>query len=145
MFYLCHFRPSFAEGFVQRLLKVCTDIKTPQNERCFAAAYVGGFVSKAKYLRNASCLTTFEILLQWSLAYIDLYNRNYPFLHSISKREAKNHPLFYSACQALFRIYSHHQNLIELKWKTDSKVIYLFGICVFPCLAIVLGTSLHNS
>ena len=122
MFYFCHFRVSFAEGFVKRLLQVCTDTKTPHYERCFAAAYVGGFVSKAKYLRHASCLTTFEILLQWAVGYIQVYNRTYPFLHTIGTREAKNHPLFFSVCQAIFRIYSHHQNIIDSKCKTDSKV-----------------------
>ena len=122
MFYFCKYRVSFAEEFVRRLLKVCIDLKVPQHERCLAAGYVGGFISKAKYFRNASSLTTFEVLSGWTIAYIDLYNRSYPFSHSMNPSDSKKHPLFFNVCQALFRIYNHHQYVLEKKWKADRKV-----------------------
>ena len=84
IFYLCSFRTQFAEEFVSRLMRLCTDTKRPTHERCFAAGYIGGYVSKAKYLRHTSAFNTFEVLIQWIAAYIQLYKKRYFFIHFLS-------------------------------------------------------------
>ena len=60
---------------MSRLMRLCTDTKRPTHERCFAAGYIGGYVSKAKYLRHMSAFSTFDILIQWLIAYIQLYKK----------------------------------------------------------------------
>ena len=77
MFYLCSFRTQFAEEFVSRLMRLCTDTNRGGHERCFAAGYIGGYVSKAKYLRHMSAFSTFDILIQWLAAYILMYTKRY--------------------------------------------------------------------
>ena len=64
MFYLCSFRTQYAEEFVNRLMRLCTDTQRPTHERCFAAGYIGGYISKAKYLRHMSAFATFDILVK---------------------------------------------------------------------------------
>ena len=50
----------------------------------------------------------------------------YPFVINISQRDAKSHALFYAVCQAVFRIYSHHQRTFDSMFQSDSKVEYTY-------------------
>eukprot|EP00484_Ammonia_sp_Unknown_P030177 CAMPEP_0197030300 /NCGR_PEP_ID=MMETSP1384-20130603/9558_1 /TAXON_ID=29189 /ORGANISM="Ammonia sp." /LENGTH=614 /DNA_ID=CAMNT_0042459617 /DNA_START=12 /DNA_END=1856 /DNA_ORIENTATION=+ len=147
MFYLCSFRSQFAEEFVSRLMKLCTDTHRPSHERCFAAGYIGGYVSKAKYLRHMSAFTAFDILIQWLLAYTQIYKKQYPFVANIGPREAKNHQLFYAVCQAVFRIYAHHQHTFDSMFQTNSKIphsIYQITQCCLQPFKYCHGVLVLN-
>ncbi|ETO36161.1 RRN3 RNA polymerase I transcription factor -like protein [Reticulomyxa filosa] len=135
MFYLCHLRPQFAEEFTSRLLRLCTDTGKPTHERCFAATYVGGFISKAKYLRQASCLVALDILLQWLSGYVTTYCKSNLFNMTMPAKEVVNHQLFYAVCHAAFRIYCRESECLESAIESHPQVP--------DCLQIVLNSSLQ--
>merc|ERR1712154_63145 len=66
------------------------------------------------------------------MAYIQMYKKRYPFICNIGQREAKNHSLFYAVCQAVFRIYSHHQHTFDSMFQSNSNIptsIYQISQC----------------
>lgn len=78
IFYLCSFNHVYAELFMKRLMEKSVDGNNSTIKQC-SAQYLASFVVRASFLRLASRLMFFEVMMAWLLSYIDAIESQYYF------------------------------------------------------------------
>ncbi|XP_074553479.1 RNA polymerase I-specific transcription initiation factor RRN3 [Halichoeres trimaculatus] len=98
LFYLCSFRLTLAEAFLDHLWKILQNPSQPAVLRQAAAGYMGSFLARAKFIPVLTVRACLDLLLPWIHQYIDSQDS--------SGRQAYCdiglHGPFYTACQAVF-------------------------------------------
>lgn len=134
LFYYCDFKHLYAETFLKYLMEKAFDVHTPTVERVGASSYIASFVARAKYLRHASAVVAFEMMLKWSQAYTEyhcqttqaalaasLANSSYSKAASsinpatlvvpeVGPLEASQHAVFYRIVQSVLYIFCYRQD-----------------------------------
>ncbi|KAI5629464.1 RNA polymerase I-specific transcription initiation factor RRN3 [Silurus asotus] len=97
MFYLCSFRLGLSEAFLDHLWKVLQSPSQPAVLRQTAAAYMGSFLARAKFIPIATVRACLDLLVPWLHLYIDSQDSGSKAFCDISL-----HGPFYASCQAVF-------------------------------------------
>lgn len=106
IFYTCNFCQTYPSHFVDLLFSKLKDNREHVTNRIVCAAYIGGFVSRAKFTSFQLVKKTLVEMSSWALNYLGNLTRNQP--------DAEIHALFYAVCQSiLYIICFHFQTLIE--------------------------------
>lgn len=98
MFYICSFGESYVNKFVQYLLGKIFDQQLHQEVRKCCAAYLSGFISRAKYCSVQTVVAMLAELLGWLDSYIQSFERTVTYL------DVESHSIFYSICQGVFYV-----------------------------------------
>lgn len=98
-FYACSLDPSFPELFMGLLVSKLFDVSAPSVIRVSAAAYLGSFISRSKYLSMSSVRTCLKLLHGWAYAYVEA-NEVGPKQADVDK-----YAVFYSAVQAVIYVF----------------------------------------
>ncbi|XP_029014696.1 RNA polymerase I-specific transcription initiation factor RRN3 [Betta splendens] len=114
LFYLCSFRLTLAEAFLDHLWKVLQSPSQPAVLRQAAAGYLGSFIARAKFVPVLTVRACLDLLLSWIHRYIDEQD-------SSSKQaccDVSLHGPFYTACQAVFyALVFRHRAMLEANLK----------------------------
>ena len=131
LFYYCSFKHVYAESFLRYLMEKGFEVQTSAVERQNSALYIASFVARASFLRHASAIVVFEMLLKWTHAYTEYHVRTTQQAMLASQQssyakstatatnlqvpevgplEASQHAVFYRMCQALFYIFCYRQS-----------------------------------
>ncbi|KAL6476432.1 hypothetical protein MHYP_G00149310 [Metynnis hypsauchen] len=109
MFYLCSFRLGLAEAFLDHLWKLLQSPCQPPVIRQAAAAYMGSFLARAKFLPIATVRVCLDLLVPWLHLYIENQDSGSKVFCDISL-----HGPFYAACQAVFyTLIFRHKAILE--------------------------------
>uniref|UniRef100_A0AAR2KJ34 RRN3 homolog, RNA polymerase I transcription factor n=1 Tax=Pygocentrus nattereri TaxID=42514 RepID=A0AAR2KJ34_PYGNA len=109
MFYLCSFRLGLAEAFLDHLWKLLQSPSLPAVIRQAAAAYMGSFLARAKFLPIATVRVCLDLLVPWLHLYIENQDSGSKVFCDISL-----HGPFYAACQAVFyTLIFRHKAILE--------------------------------
>ncbi|KAL7860924.1 hypothetical protein AOLI_G00172730 [Acnodon oligacanthus] len=109
MFYLCSFRLGLAEAFLDHLWKLLQSPSQPAVIRQAAAAYMGSFLARAKFLSIATVRVCLDLLVPWLHLYIENQDSGSKVFCDISL-----HGPFYAACQAVFyTLIFRHKAILE--------------------------------
>lgn len=94
--------------FASNLINKILDVRQPNIYRQVSACYLASFISRAKYVDDATACETVAVLLQWSHHYIAYIDRTTSTGSNSRAVESSNmcvaHGVFYSVCQAAFYI-----------------------------------------
>lgn len=111
MFYICSFRWSLCEGFIDYLWKKVQNLNLPSVIRQVCASYIGSFLARAQYITINAVKDVLDIMTNWLHKYINSQSENAQFCV-----DTIIHGTFYSVCQTVFYIFIfHHKELIETK------------------------------
>ncbi|MCJ8739011.1 hypothetical protein PDJAM_G00042450 [Pangasius djambal] len=109
MFYLCSFRLGLAEAFLDHLWKVLQSPSQPAVLRQAAAAYMGSFLARAKFIPIATVRACLDLLVPWLHLYIDSQDSGSKAFCDVSL-----HGPFYASCQAVFyTLIFRHRAILE--------------------------------
>ncbi|KAM9457670.1 RNA polymerase I-specific transcription initiation factor RRN3 [Clarias gariepinus] len=109
MFYLCSFRLALAEAFLDHLWKVLQSPSQPAVLRQAAAAYMGSFLARAKFIPIATVRACLDLLVPWLHLYIDSQDSGSKAFCDVSL-----HGPFYASCQAVFyTLIFRHKAILE--------------------------------
>ncbi|KAK2829688.1 hypothetical protein Q7C36_017678 [Tachysurus vachellii] len=109
MFYLCSFRLGLAEAFLDHLWKVLQSPSQPAVLRQAAAAYMGSFLARAKFVPIATVRACLDLLVPWLHLYIDTQDSGSKAFCDVSL-----HGPFYASCQAVFyTLIFRHKAIVE--------------------------------
>ncbi|XP_026991720.1 RNA polymerase I-specific transcription initiation factor RRN3 [Tachysurus fulvidraco] len=109
MFYLCSFRLGLAEAFLDHLWKVLQSPSQPAVLRQAAAAYMGSFLARAKFIPIATVRACLDLMVPWLHLYIDSQDSGSKAFCDISL-----HGPFYASCQAVFyTLIFRHKAIVE--------------------------------
>uniref|UniRef100_A0A3P9MF05 RRN3 homolog, RNA polymerase I transcription factor n=1 Tax=Oryzias latipes TaxID=8090 RepID=A0A3P9MF05_ORYLA len=114
LFYLCSFRLALTEAFLDHLWRVLQSPSQPVVLRQSAAAYLGSFLARAKFIPMLTVRACLDLLVGWIHAYLDSQER--------SDRQVccdiSLHGPFYASCQALFyTLVFRHRAILEAGMK----------------------------
>jgi len=130
LFYYTSFSHTYAEAFLSYLLERGFEGSVSAVERQNAALYIASFVARAAFLRHASALHSFELLLKWTHAYTQYHittseasmrqalsnsyvaserNASLPPVPEVGPLEANQHAVFYRLAQAVLYIFCYRQ------------------------------------
>lgn len=73
-FYLCAQSPSYADIFMGHLVSRTFDSSVPTVLRVCAAAYLGSFIARAKYVGIQAVRACLQLLCAWAAEYVDQYD-----------------------------------------------------------------------
>lgn len=127
VFYLCSFHPQFPDLFLGLLASKAFDTSSPPVIRSQAALYMASFVARANYLDINSVKTCLQLLVGWSVSYLDqvirtsqqqaghayrhnhhhLHHHHQSHLHSALKPDLKKYGVFYAVVQAVLYVFLH--------------------------------------
>ncbi|SPQ97734.1 unnamed protein product (mitochondrion) [Plasmodiophora brassicae] len=111
MFYMCSFRNSFAETFLSFLLERALDLTQPQQVRVSCSRYLRGFLMTANYVRHASRMHCFEVILKYIHSYIEVHEDDLDEMRivnddTIGDGNGKGlHAVFYSLCETMLKLF----------------------------------------
>lgn len=109
LFYLCSFRLGLAEAFLEHLWKITQSPAQPAVLRQAAAAYIGSFLARAKFLPVATVRACLDLLVPWLHRYIDGQDSG-----SKAFCDVALHGPFYTACQTVFyTLIFRHRAILE--------------------------------
>lgn len=111
LFYLCHFRSTYSTIFLDRLVKIGTVPSTPTLVRIASLRYAGGFVGRAKYVRDSDARWAMETMLQWACNYARAWQERYGYAGNIPVHEVEKHQAFYTAIQSIIFIILRRETL----------------------------------
>ena len=100
LFYICSYKRKYYDLFIGTLIGLIISHKTSSNIRISAAAYIGSFVSRAKYIEISSARYSLHLLNNFIHSYLD---RNEAAITSLSRPE--QYTVLYSAVQAVLYIF----------------------------------------
>ncbi|KAG9330633.1 hypothetical protein JZ751_023549 [Albula glossodonta] len=105
LFYLCSFRLGLAEAFLEHLWKILQSPTQPAILRQAAAAYIGSFLARARFLPIATVKACLDLLVPWLQQYIEGQDTG-----SRAFCDVALHGPFYTTCQTVFYtlIFRHH-------------------------------------
>ncbi|XP_062507998.1 RNA polymerase I-specific transcription initiation factor RRN3-like isoform X2 [Corticium candelabrum] len=107
-FYVCSYHKTFCEEFLLRLWTTVESVSLSATVRQAAAAYIGSFAARAKYLPLSCVKTVLELLVGWIHRYVDQFD------HLSSGADSFLHGPFYAVCQAVFYIFVfRHKQLLN--------------------------------
>ena len=113
VFYICSFDPEFPDIFLGMLVSRLID-SSPSSfskhsiiTKAAIAAYIGSFVSRAKFLSETSILSCLDVLVN--------YCEDYVCRNGNEEKPLSADAIFYSASQAIFYIICFHHQLILSK------------------------------
>ncbi|RVE68952.1 hypothetical protein OJAV_G00072840 [Oryzias javanicus] len=114
LFYLCSFRLGLTEAFLDHLWKILQNPSQPVVLRQSAAAYLGSFLARAKFIPMLTVRACLDLLVSWIHGYMDSQDR--------SDRQVccdvSLHGPFYASCQALFyTLVFRHRAILETSMK----------------------------
>jgi hypothetical protein len=72
------------------------------------AQYLASFVARSPFLRAASCMACFEMMVSWLHSYVHSYNQVYQT--QVGIMDADQHSVFYSICQTVFYVFCMRQD-----------------------------------
>ncbi|KAL0490164.1 RRN3 [Acrasis kona] len=98
MFYLCSFNEQYLNNFVQFLLTKIFDATLHQEVRKCCAAYLSGFISRAKYCPVKTVTAMLGQMLEWLNQYVLTHEKFVTYL------DVESHSIFYSMCQGVFYV-----------------------------------------
>jgi len=111
IFYVCRLgeRKVFAHKFINHLLTKVAEPAHPITVRMASAAYLGGFLARAKFLPVNLIYDTLLVLVQWASTYqTNAGDQAHP--------DADLHGLFYMVVQSTYYVFCfHHQALVREK------------------------------
>lgn len=111
MFYICSFKTTVAEAFLDWLWKKTTDPNIPAVLRHMSVSYIASLVATASFVSPGLVKVIQSKLAKWIHNYIDMQES----LEYVSD-DPRDHPVFYSVCQALFFIVTvRHKDFIDTK------------------------------
>jgi RNA polymerase I-specific transcription initiation factor RRN3 len=98
MFYICHYKATLSEAFLDYLWKKFSNPNTCPITRQLCAYYIGSYISRAQYLNINLILASLQLMVKWLHNYMDTIDscKLYPNLDI--------HRTFYSLCQTVFYI-----------------------------------------
>ncbi|XP_024147068.1 RNA polymerase I-specific transcription initiation factor RRN3 [Oryzias melastigma] len=114
LFYLCSFRLGLTEAFLDHLWRILQNPSQPVVLRQSAAAYLGSFLARAKFIPMLTVRACLDLLVSWIHGYMDSQDR--------SDRQVccdiSLHGPFYASCQALFyTLVFRHRAILETSMK----------------------------
>jgi RNA polymerase I-specific transcription initiation factor RRN3 len=116
MFYICSFNEKYISNFVQFLLNKVFDQQLHQEVRKCCAAYLSGFISRAKYCSVQTVIAALGRLLAWADSYVQTFERTVTYL------DVESHSIFYSICQGVFYVLCYK---IDEIMKSENGVQFL--------------------
>ncbi|KAI9096887.1 RNA polymerase I-specific transcription initiation factor RRN3 [Phlyctochytrium arcticum] len=100
-FYACSLDPAFPELFLGLLISRLFTFSSPTVIRVSAAAYLGSFIARAKFVPLASVRTCLKLLVEKSLAYVELYDTP----ATVVQPDADRFGVFYAMVQAIVYVF----------------------------------------
>ncbi|XP_014676393.1 PREDICTED: RNA polymerase I-specific transcription initiation factor RRN3-like [Priapulus caudatus] len=105
-FYICSFRPTLADAFLDLLWKGFLDVNASAVARQNCAAYAASLLVRARYVAAATVRTVLTAMAAWIHRYID------GGVDALARPDRAAHLAFYAACQALFYVVAfRHEEL----------------------------------
>lgn len=146
LFYYCSFKHVYAETFLKYLMTTGFEVQTSNVERQNSALYIASFVARASFLRHASAIVAFEMLLKWTHAYTEYHlttsqaalaaaaqNSYTPSgaslaavtaVPEVGPLEASQHAVFYRMCQAVFYIFCYRQSSFRDMLEQNPEILH---------------------
>ncbi|XP_046335460.2 RNA polymerase I-specific transcription initiation factor RRN3-like [Haliotis rufescens] len=142
MFYICSFKPALADGFIDYLW---TRFQNPNSETVFrqtSVAYIGSFISRAKFISIKTLKTCMELMVEWVHRYLEEISAETIFA------DVSHHAPFYSVCQAIFYVFCFRSKDIldsekGYKWAAGLQLQRIVTCRLNPlrsCLPLVVET-----
>ncbi|KAK2576891.1 hypothetical protein KPH14_005516 [Odynerus spinipes] len=108
---ILNFKISVVEAFLDWLWKKTTDPNMPQVLRHTSVSYIASLVATASFVSSGLVKIVQSKLAKWIHSYIDMQENS-----DYVSDDPRDHPIFYSVCQALFFIVTvRHKDFIDTK------------------------------
>eukprot|EP00033_Pygsuia_biforma_P000528 GCRY01000619.1.p1 GENE.GCRY01000619.1~~GCRY01000619.1.p1 ORF type:complete len:687 (+),score=131.40 GCRY01000619.1:234-2294(+) len=130
IFYVCSLREDFSEYFLGYLTYKILNPQEPSLKRQACLSYLASFVSRSSFIPSQCLVSTVSVLVEYVHNYLDTNEMETSFF------DVPSHPLFYTACQALFYIFCFkHTYILDLdnglsflqQWRLDRILLSRFN------------------